>query len=69
MGHDRKASPHRRGTRDLGNGDVTAPILLDGAVYVLRRSGERKDGLVVLQHKPRVWLAGDPADQCAGIRG
>ena len=46
----------REALADLGNGDVTAPILLDGAVYVLRRSGERKDGLVDIT-QARVWLA------------
>ena len=57
MGHDRKASrTFREALADLGNGDVTAPILLDGAVYVLRRSGERKDGLVDIT-QARVWLA------------
>ena len=38
-----KAAPHiSRSTGRLDNGDVTAPILLDGAVYILRRAGERK---------------------------
>ena len=41
---------------DISNGDVTAPILLDGAVYILRRNGERKDGLVDVT-QARVWLA------------
>lgn len=40
----------------IANGEVTAPILLDGAVYVLRRNGERKDGLVDVT-QARVWLA------------
>ena len=40
----------------IENGDVTAPILLDGAVYLLRRGGERKNGLVD-DTQARVWLA------------
>ena len=38
------------------SGAVTEPVLLDGAVYVLRKSGERKDGIVDASQS-RVWLA------------
>ena len=58
----------REALADLGNGDVTAPILLDGAVYVLRRSGERKDGLVDIT-QARVWLARAILPINAGLRG
>ena len=40
----------------LDNGEVTGPILLDGAIYILRRNGERRDGLVDVT-QARVWLA------------
>ena len=46
----------REALAGLDNGAVTAPILLDGAVYILRRAGERKDGLVDVT-QARVWLA------------
>ncbi|MGC6454072.1 MAG: peptidylprolyl isomerase [Candidatus Puniceispirillaceae bacterium] len=40
----------------LANGEVTEPLVLDGAVYILRRNGERKNGLVD-SSESRVWLA------------
>ena len=40
----------------LENGQVTEPLLLDGAVYILRRNGERKDGLFD-GSEARIWLA------------
>ena len=46
----------RDALQDLDNGEVTEPLLLDGAVYILRRNGERKDGLVD-DSASRVWLA------------
>jgi peptidyl-prolyl cis-trans isomerase SurA len=40
----------------IENGDVTAPVVMDGAVYVFRRIAERKDGLAD-DSQTRVWLA------------
>ena len=40
----------------IESGAVTEPVLLDGAVYILRKSGERKDGIVDASQS-RVWLA------------
>ena len=48
--------PFRDALQGLENGQVTEPLLLDGAVYILRRNGERKDGLVD-GSASRVWLA------------
>ena len=48
--------PFRDALSGLENGQVTEPLLLDGAVYILRRNGERKDGLVD-GSASRVWLA------------
>ena len=46
----------RDALESIENGAVTEPVLLDGAVYILRRSGERKEG-VVDASQSRVWLA------------
>jgi len=46
----------RDALQGLENGQVTEPLLLDGAVYILRRNGERKEGLVD-SSASRVWLA------------
>lgn len=40
----------------IANGEITDPITLDGVVYILRRAGERKEGLVDIS-EARVWLA------------
>ena len=48
--------PFRDALEGLENGQVTEPLLLDGAVYILRRNGERKDGLFD-GSEARVWLA------------
>ena len=40
----------------IETGDVTEPVLLDGAVYILRRSGAREEGLIDMSQS-RVWLA------------
>lgn len=40
----------------MKSGEVTDPILLDGAFYLLRHMGERKNGLVD-SSQSRVWLA------------
>jgi len=48
--------PFREALSVLNNGEVTDPLLLDGAVYVLRRNGERKDGFAD-SSQSRVWLA------------
>jgi peptidyl-prolyl cis-trans isomerase SurA len=40
----------------MKSGEVTDPILLDGAFYLLRHTGERKNGLVD-SSQSRVWLA------------
>ena len=40
----------------IETGDVTEPILLDGAIYILRRSGVREDGMTD-NSQSRVWLA------------
>ncbi len=40
----------------IQNGDVTEPVVVDGAVYVFRRISERKDGLVD-DSQTRLWLA------------
>ena len=49
-----------KGFRDalasITTGDVTDPVLLDGAVYILRRSGIREDGMID-SSQSRVWLA------------
>lgn len=46
----------RDGLTGLKSGEVTDPLLLDGAVYILRHIGERKDGLVD-SSQSLVWLA------------
>ena len=46
----------RNALESIENGAVTEPVLLDGAVYILRRSGERKEGIVDASQS-RVWLA------------
>lgn len=46
----------RDALESIENGAVTEPVLLDGAVYILRKSGERKDGIVDASQS-RVWLA------------
>lgn len=48
--------PFRDALEGLENGQVTEPLLLDGTVYILRRNGERKDGLFD-GSEARVWLA------------
>ena len=40
----------------MKSGEVTDPILLDGAFYLLRHTGERRNGLVD-SSQSRVWLA------------
>ncbi len=40
----------------MKSGEVTDPILLDGAFYLLRHTGERKNGLAD-SSQSRVWLA------------
>ena len=40
----------------IKTGDVTEPVLLDGAVYILRRSGVREEGMID-NSQSRVWLA------------
>ena len=40
----------------MKSGEITDPILLDGAFYLLRHTGERKNGLVD-SSQSRVWLA------------
>lgn len=40
----------------IETGDVTEPVLLDGAVYILRRSGVREAGSID-SSQSRVWLA------------
>ena len=46
----------RDGLAGMKSGEVTDPILLDGALYILRHAGERKNGLVD-NSQSRVWLA------------
>ena len=46
----------RDALQSIENGDVTEPVLLDGAIYILRKGGERKDGIVDASQS-RVWLA------------
>ena len=46
----------RDALQSIENGAVTEPVLLDGAIYILRKSGERKDGIVDASQS-RVWLA------------
>lgn len=46
----------RDAVTDIETGDVTEPILLDGAIYILRRSGVREDGMTD-NSQSRVWLA------------
>jgi len=46
----------RDALESIENGAVTEPVLLDGAVYILRKSGERKEGIVDTSQS-RVWLA------------
>ena len=49
-----------KGFRDalasITTGDVTDPVLLDGAIYILRRSGVRENGMID-SSQSRVWLA------------
>ena len=40
----------------MASGEVTDPILLDGAYYILRHTGQRKDGFVD-NSQSMVWLA------------
>ena len=40
----------------MKSGEVTDPVLLDGAFYLLRHTGERRNGLVD-SSQSRVWLA------------
>ena len=40
----------------MKSGEVTDPVLLDGALYILRHTGERRNGLVD-NSQSRVWLA------------
>ncbi|MEC8262193.1 MAG: peptidylprolyl isomerase, partial [Pseudomonadota bacterium] len=44
----------REALQQIENGEVTEPILLDGAVYILRRNGERKEGIFDASQS-RVW--------------
>lgn len=53
---DKLPKQFRDALEGLNNGEVTEPLLLDGAVYILRRNGERKDGLAD-SSESRVWLA------------
>ena len=46
----------RDALQSIENGAVTEPVLLNGAIYILRKSGERKDGIVDASQS-RVWLA------------
>ena len=46
----------RDGLVGMKSGEVTDPILLDGAYYILRHTGERKDGLID-SSQSFVWLA------------
>lgn len=46
----------RDGLDGMNSGQVTDPILLDGAYYILRHTGERKDGFVD-NSQSMVWLA------------
>ena len=46
----------RDALHSIESGAVTEPVLLDGAIYILRKSGERKDGIVDASQS-RVWLA------------
>jgi peptidyl-prolyl cis-trans isomerase SurA len=46
----------RDGVDGLESGEVTDPILLDGAYYILRHTGERRNGLVDTSQS-KVWLA------------
>ena len=46
----------REGLAGKKAGEVTDPILLDGALYILRHTGERRNGLVD-SSQSRVWLA------------
>lgn len=45
----------RDSLENVDNGGVSDPLLLDGAVYILRRAGERKNGLVD-SSQSLVWL-------------
>ena len=46
----------RENLRDVQTGTVTDPLLLDGAVYIFRHMGERKNGLID-SSQSLVWLA------------
>jgi len=46
----------RENLRDMQTGAVTDPLLLDGAIYILRYMGERKNGLIDSSQSV-VWLA------------
>jgi len=46
----------RENLRDMQTGAVTDPLLLDGAIYILRYMGERKNGLIDGSQSV-VWLA------------
>jgi peptidyl-prolyl cis-trans isomerase SurA len=46
----------RENLRDVQTGTVTEPLLLDGAVYIFRHMGERKNGLID-SSQSLVWLA------------
>ena len=46
----------RENLRDVQTGTVTEPLLLDGAVYIFKHMGERKNGLID-SSQSLVWLA------------
>ena len=46
----------RENLRDVQTGTVTDPLLLDGAVYIFKHMGERKNGLID-SSQSLVWLA------------
>lgn len=53
---DKLVPPFREALADVENGGVSAPVLVDGTVYIFRRVAERKDGLADASQS-RVWLA------------
>jgi len=53
---DKLAPPFREALADVENGGVSAPVLVDGTIYIFRRVAERKDGLADASQS-RVWLA------------
>ena len=52
---EKLAEPIRNALASVENGEVADPIKLDGAVYIFRRIGERKDGLAD-DSQSRFWL-------------